>query len=47
MIPTRSSFADSKDPHVEMAHERTKRLVVETNTENVPDDCQTRSCRER
>ena len=37
---------DSKDPNVEKAHERTRRLVVETNTENVPDDCQTRSCHE-
>ena len=44
-IRTRSS-EDSKDPHVEKAHERTRRLVVETNTENVPDDCQTRSCHE-
>ena len=35
VIQTRSS-EDSKDPHVEMAHERTRRLVVETNTENVP-----------
>ena len=29
-----------------MAHERTRRLVVETNTENVPDSCQTRSSHE-
>ena len=29
-----------------MAHERTRRLVVDTNTENVPDDCQTRSFHE-
>ena len=27
-----------------MAHERTKRLVVGTNTENVPDNFQTHSC---
>ena len=42
---TRSS-EDSKDHHVEMAQERTRRLVVVTNTEIVPDDCQTRSCHE-
>ena len=42
-IQTRSS-EDSKDTNVETAHERTRRLVVETNTENVPDSCQTRSC---
>ena len=41
-----SSSEDTKDPHVEMAHERTRRHVVETNTENVPDSCQTRSCHE-
>ena len=29
-----------------MAHERTRRLVVETNRENVPDSCQTRSFHE-
>ena len=45
VIQTRSS-EDSKDPHVETAHERTRRLVVETNTENVPDSCQTRSVHE-
>ena len=45
VIQTRSS-EDSKDTHVEMEHERTRRLVVETNTENVPDGCQTRSCHE-
>ena len=39
---TRSS-EDSKDPNVETAHERTRRFVVETNTENVPDSCDTRS----
>ena len=38
---------DSKDTNVETAHERTRRLVVETNTENVPDGCETRSCYER
>ena len=45
VIQTRSS-EDSKHPHVEMAHERMRRLVVEPNKENVPDDCQTRSCHE-
>ena len=45
VIQTRSS-EDSKDTNVETAHERTRRLVVETNTENVPDSCQTRSCHE-
>ena len=45
VIQTRSSEY-TKDHHVEMAHERTRRLVVETNTENVPDDCQARSCHE-
>ena len=45
VIQSRSS-EDSKDPHAEVAHERTRRLVVETNTENVPDGCQTRSCNE-
>ena len=42
---TRSSD-DSKSLNVEMAHGRTGQLVVETNTENVPDGCQTRSCHE-
>ena len=42
---TRSSY-DSKDPNVGKAHDRTRRPVVETNTENVPDGCQTRSCHE-
>ena len=37
---------DSKDPNVEKAHERTRRLVVGTNTENVPDSSQIRSCHE-
>ena len=45
-IQARSS-EDSKDPNVEKAHERTRRLVTETNTENVPDGCQTRSSHER
>ena len=45
VIQARSS-QDSKNPNVEMAHERTRRLVVGTNTENVPDSSQTRSCRE-
>ena len=45
VIQTRS-FEDSKDPNVETTHERTRRLVVETNTENVPDSCKTRSCHE-
>ena len=42
---TRSSD-DSKSLNVEMAHERTGQPVVETNSENVPDGCQTRSCHE-
>ena len=45
VIQARSS-EDSKDPNVGTAHERTRRLVVETNTENVPDSSQTRSCHE-
>ena len=45
VIQTRSS-EDSKDPNVETAHDRTRRLVVDTNTENVPDSCKTRSCHE-
>ena len=40
------SSEDSKDPNVEQAHERTWRLVVGTNTGNVPDSSQTRSYRE-
>ena len=40
------SSEDSKDPNVGTAHERTRRLVVETNTENLPDSSQTRSCHE-
>ena len=43
VIQTRSS-EDRKDFNVEQAHERTRRLVIETNTENVPDSSQTRSC---
>ena len=34
------------DPNVEQAHARTRRLVVGTNTENVPDSSQKRSCHE-
>ena len=45
VIQARSS-EDSKDPNVGTAHERTRRLVVGTNTENVPDSSQTRSCHE-
>ena len=45
VIQARSS-EDSKDPNVEKAHERTRRLVFETNTENVPDSSQTRSVHE-
>ena len=42
---TRSS-EDRKDTNVETTHERTRRLVVETNTENVPDSYKTRSSHE-
>ena len=45
VIQARSS-EDSKDPNVEQAHERTRRLVVGTNTENVPDSSQARSFHE-
>ena len=45
VIQARSS-EDRKDPNVEKAHERTRRLVSVTNTENVPDSSQTRSVRE-
>ena len=45
VIQTRSS-EDSKDPNVETTHERTRRLVVETNTENEQDSYQTRSFHE-
>ena len=42
VIQARSS-EDSKEPNVGTAHERTRRLFVETNTENVSDSSQTRS----
>ena len=42
---TRSSD-DSKSLNVELAHDRSGQPVVETNTENVPDGCETRSCHE-
>ena len=45
VIQARSS-EDRKDSNVEKAHERTRRLVSVTNTENVPDSSQTRSVRE-
>ena len=45
VIQARSS-EDRKDFNVEQAHERTERLVIETNTENVPDSSQTRSVHE-
>ena len=45
VIRVRSS-EDGKDPNGEEAHERTRRLVTETNTENVPDSSQTRSFHE-
>ena len=44
-IQARSS-EDRKDPNVEKAHERTRRLVSGTNTGNVPDSSQTRSVHE-
>ena len=37
---------DRQDPNVEKAHERTRRLVSVTNTENMPDSSQTRSAHE-
>ena len=40
------SSDDSKSLNVELAHDRSEQPVVETNTENVPDGCQTRSCHE-
>ena len=40
------SSEDSKDPNVGLAHEGTRRLVVGTNTENLPDSSQTRSSHE-
>ena len=45
VIQARSS-EDRKDFNVEQAHERTRRLVSVTNTENVPDSSQTRSVHE-
>ena len=45
VIQTRSS-EDSKDPNVEKAHDTTRRLVIETNTDNVLDSSQTRYCHE-
>ena len=45
VIQARSSEY-SKDPNVGKAHDRSGQPVVETNTENVPDGCQTRSCHE-
>ena len=42
---TRSSD-DSKSLNVELAHDRSGQPVVETNTENVPHGCETRSCHE-
>ena len=36
----------TEDPNVEKTHERTRRLVSGTNTENVPDSSQTRSVHE-
>ena len=45
VIQARSS-EDSKDSNVEKAHERTRRLVSVTNTENVPDSSQTSSVHE-
>ena len=45
VIQARSS-EDRKDPNVEKAHERTRRLVSVTNTENVPDSSHTRSVHE-
>ena len=40
------SFEDRKDPNVGKAQERTQRLVVETNTENVAVSHQTRCVNE-
>ena len=45
VIRARSS-EDSKDPNVEKAYERTRRLVSVANTENAPDSSQTRSVHE-
>ena len=38
---------DSKSLNVETAHDRSGQPVIETNTENVPDGCETRFCHER
>ena len=46
VVRTDRSEEDSKDPNVGTAHESTRRLVVGTNTENVPDSSQTRSFHE-
>ena len=43
---TPHTLIDSKSLNVELAHDRSGQPVVETNTENVPDGCQTRSCHE-
>ena len=44
---SRSQEIDVKSFHEEpVSSERTERLVIETNTENVPDSSQTRSCHE-
>ena len=40
------SSNDSKSLNVELAHDRSRQPVVETNTENVTDGYQTRSCHE-
>ena len=40
------SSDDRKSLNVELAHDRSGQPFVETNTENVPDGCQTRSCHE-
>ena len=45
VIQARSS-EDRHDPNVEQAHERTRRLVSVTSTENVSDSSQTRSAHE-
>ena len=44
--PQTGSSDDSKSLNVEMAHDRTRQPVVETNTTNVPDGFQTRSFHE-
>ena len=40
------SSDDIKSLNVELAPDRSGQPVVETNTENVPNGCQTRSCHE-